>query len=71
MKQGNSTRKWLNKYCKCDKTHFELTDEGVKHKGVLFLRFKGENERVNLLNLLDDGYDYLNDKWNFFMSIND
>jgi hypothetical protein len=71
IKMGKIRRVWINKYCKCDETHFEITREGVKHKGVLFLVFECENDYNNLINMDErDKYDYLNGEWNFYTAMN-
>jgi hypothetical protein len=68
----DNINRYKNKYCECTKSHFKITDEGVAHKGVLFLRFENENEKLNLLNMGDkEMYEFLNYKWNLYMSLND
>lgn len=71
----NADMKLLNKYCKCDMTHFTVEQRQntyfYKHKGVEFYSMSQDwYDEFLTLNKDAQGV-FLNVKWNLFMWIND
>tara|TARA_Y100000310_G_C20393461_1_gene673938 strand:- start:17 stop:250 length:234 start_codon:yes stop_codon:yes gene_type:complete len=74
----NQYKKYINKYCKCDLSHFveDMTllhknKIGFKHKGVNFMSLNKDEYSIYNNWSLEEQTNFLNGYWNFFMSIND
>ncbi len=72
----NKYDKWVNKYCKCDLSHFQI-EEGsqnrtmLSHKEVVFATISQEENKELQALTKEERLNFLNGHWNFYMAIND
>ena len=65
-------KKWKDKYCKCDISHFKIIGNRIYHKGVWFNTFHFEEELKDFNNFTEqEKLNFLNGSWNFYMAIQD
>lgn len=70
--KANLYKKWENKYCKCDISHFKIVDNKIYHKEVWFNTFHFEEELIDFNNFTEqEKLNFLNGSWNFYMAIQD